>query len=123
MACKAQTDCFKRHFYKNEFRQYYNAADNTYDTGSKAHVTQVNGDMKEELPNTNAQLLSVRDYLLDLEERIYNADFGDAFEDDNERKLVSLFCYIIILLRNSFFLCSFIFSGEIIGKREVEILM
>ena len=54
-------------------------------------MTQVNGDMKEELPNTNAQLLSVRDYLLDLEERIYNADFGDAFEDDNERKLVSFF--------------------------------
>ena len=65
-------------------------------------MTQVNGDAKEELSNTNAQILSVRDYLLDLEERIYNADFGDAFEDDNERKLVSYFCYVIILLRNSF---------------------
>ena len=57
-------------------------------------MTQVNGDAKEELSNTNAQILSVRDYLLDLEERIYNADFGDAFEDDNERKLVSLVCYV-----------------------------
>lgn len=65
-------------------------------------MTQVNGDAKEELSNTNAQILSVRDYLLDLEERIYNADFGDAFEDDNERKLVSYFCYVIVLLRNSF---------------------
>ena len=91
LACKAQTSCSKRHFYKNDFRQYYNAADNTYDTGSKNNVTHVNGDTKDELPNTNAQLLSVRDYLLDLEERIYNADFGDAFEDDNERKLVSIF--------------------------------
>ena len=54
-------------------------------------MTHVNGDTKEELSNTNAQLLSVRDYLLDLEERIYNADFGDAFEDDNERKLASIF--------------------------------
>ena len=58
-------------------------------------MTQVNGDAKEELSNTNAQILSVRDYLLDLEERIYNADFGDAFEDDNERKLVGLLCYNI----------------------------
>ena len=65
-------------------------------------MTQVNGDAKEEFSNTNAQILSVRDYLLDLEERIYNADFGDAFEDDNERKLVSYFCYVIVLLRNSF---------------------
>ena len=80
------------------FRQYYNAADNTYDTCSKTHVTQVNGNAKEELSNTNAQILSVRDYLLDLEERIYNADFGDAFEDDNARKLVRYYCYVIFLL-------------------------
>jgi len=47
----------------------------------------MNGDAKGELSHTQMQILSVRDYLLDLEERIYNADFGDAFEDDNERKL------------------------------------
>ena len=96
------------------FRQYYNAADNTYDTGSKTHVTEVNGDAKE-LSNTNAQILSVRDYLLDLEERIYNADFGDAFEDDNERKLVSLFCYAIILLRDSIGYVIFLVA-KLLGK-------
>ena len=97
---------------KNYFRQYYNAAENTYDTGSKitAHVT-LNGDTKEELSNTNMQMLSVRDYLLDLEERIYNADFGDAFEDDNERKLVSRFCYVMIMLRNILFLVA-----KLLGK-------
>ena len=75
---------------KYYFSQYYNAAENTYDTGSKniIPVTQMNGDAKGELSHTQMQILSVRDYLLDLEERIYNADFGDAFEDDNERKLV-----------------------------------
>ena len=75
---------------KHCFSQYYNAAENTYDTGSKniIPVTQMNGDAKGELSHTQMQILSVRDYLLDLEERIYNADFGDAFEDDNERKLV-----------------------------------
>ena len=78
-------------------------------------MTQVNGDAKEKLSNTNAQILSVRDYLLDLEERIYNADFGDAFEDDNERKLVSLLCYVIILLRDSF--CYVIFLvAKLLGK-------
>ena len=75
------------------FSQYYNAAENTYDTGSKTSVSEMNGDEKTEMSHTHMQTLSVRDYLLDLEERIYNADFGDAFEDDNERKLVSLLCY------------------------------
>ena len=71
----------------------------------------LNGDTKEELSNTNMQMLSVRDYLLDLEERIYNADFGDAFEDDNERKLVSRFCYVMIMLRNILFLVA-----KLLGK-------
>ena len=42
-----------------------------------------------EVNQTYAQELSLRDYILDIEERIFNADFGDAFEDENERKLVS----------------------------------
>lgn len=43
--------------------------------------------IEDEFAATKASTLQVRDYLLDLEERIYHADFGDAFEDDTERKL------------------------------------
>ena len=44
---------------------------------------------RTEVDQTHAQELSLRDYILDIEERIFNADFGDAFEDENERQLVS----------------------------------
>ena len=70
----------------------------------------MNGHVKE-LSNTNMQILSVRDYLLDLEERIYNADFGDAFEDDNERKLVS---HILTVLN---FYTNFLVA-KLLGKRR-----
>ena len=63
-----------------------NQGDTVYDTRDcKAEWTQSEED--EELAN-QSHILQLRDYLLDLEERIFNADFGDAFEDENERKLV-----------------------------------
>merc|ERR1711892_146077 len=40
-----------------------------------------------EIGHTQQQELSLRDYILDIEERIFNADFGDAFDDENERQL------------------------------------
>ena len=46
-----------------------------------------------EIGHTQQQELSLRDYILDIEERIFNADFGDAFDDENERQLVSFLFY------------------------------
>ena len=34
-------------------------------------------------------ILSYRDYILDIEERIFQADFGDAFNDEEEREQVT----------------------------------
>ena len=45
--------------------------------------------LQEEKKAEESHILQIRDYMLDLEERIYTANFGDAAEDDNERKLVS----------------------------------
>lgn len=56
--------------------------------------------------HTQQQELSLRDYILDIEERIFNADFGDAFEDENERQLVSFFVAYLRIKPN---------SGAIIG--------
>ena len=39
------------------------------------------------LPSTK-DILSCRDYILDIEERIFNADFGDSFNDEQEREKV-----------------------------------
>ena len=38
-------------------------------------------------------ILACRDYILDIEERIFNADFGDAFNDEEQRGQVRSFNY------------------------------
>ena len=63
-----------------------NQGETLYDTTLNKFAFDVDAVDSEEA--NRGHILQLRDYLLDIEERIFNADFGDAFEDENERLLV-----------------------------------
>lgn len=62
-----------------------NQGETIYDTTLNKFAFDVDAVESEEA--NRGHILQLRDYLLDIEERIFNADFGDAFEDENERLL------------------------------------